>query len=121
MSEHLDRSEVVKRIKAALKCKTGKTWSVHGGCGTAWGWLTVEAPKSRRVSVKDNPAYVDPWETPGELRYFEYIRENGENYFTSRAACAELALAFGLSEPTHYQGLQIAPEKWEYYLELAEA
>jgi len=121
MSEHLDRNEVVKRIKAALRRKTGKTWSVTGGRGTGWGWITVQAPKSRRISVRDNPAYVDPWETPGELRYFEYIRENGDNYFTSRAACAELALAFGLDKPVHYQGLSISPEKWGYYLELVEA
>ena len=121
MTEHLDRNEVIKRIKAALKRKTGKTWSVTGGRGTGWGWITVQAPKSRRISVRDNPAYVDPWETPGELRYFEYTRENGDNHYTSRAACAELALAFGLSKPVHYQGLSISPEKWEHYLELAEA
>ena len=38
---YIERKDAVKRIKAALKKKTGKTWSVTGGRGTAWGWLRV--------------------------------------------------------------------------------
>jgi len=28
--EFIERADAVKRLKAALKKKTGKTWSVHG-------------------------------------------------------------------------------------------
>jgi hypothetical protein len=119
MGEYLGRSEVVKRIKAALKRKTGKSWSVHGGRGTGWGWIRVEAPASRRVSCEDNPECKDPFNAPFEERVIEY-RRDGENHFTSRADCTELARAFGLDRPCHWQGLQISPDDWERYVEMAE-
>ena len=37
----IDRDEAIKAIRTALKRRTGKTWSVKGGRGTAWGWLTI--------------------------------------------------------------------------------
>jgi hypothetical protein len=44
----LDRDEAIKRIKAALKRRSGKAWSVTGGKGTAWGWIEIDAtPKNR--------------------------------------------------------------------------
>ena len=39
---HLDRNEAIKRIKAALKARSGKSWSVTGGKGTAWGWIKID-------------------------------------------------------------------------------
>lgn len=45
--EHLDRDEAIKRIKAALKRRSGKPWSVTGGRGTAWGWIKIDAPPKR--------------------------------------------------------------------------
>lgn len=116
----LEHNEVTKRIKAALKRKTGKTWSVTGGRGTGWDWITVQAPKSRRISCRENPDYVDPWETPNEQRYFEYRRKDGKNRFTSREDCEELALAFGFRKPVLYGGLQIPPQKREHFLRLVE-
>ncbi len=44
-----DRNETIQRIRKALKARSGKAWSVTGGRGTAWGWITVEAPPSRRT------------------------------------------------------------------------
>lgn len=119
---YIERKDAVKRIKAALKKKTGKTWSVTGGRGTAWGWLCVQAPKKRRVSHKENPAcnrmvYPLP---PGQSLYIEYVRENGVNYYTSDVDCEELARAFGLSSKVHYQGLNISPDQRELYVKMIE-
>jgi hypothetical protein len=46
----MDRNEAIKRIRAALKKSTGRAWSVTGGRGTAWGWITVDAPPRRRTA-----------------------------------------------------------------------
>lgn len=45
----MDRNETIKAIKTALQKCSGKTWSVTGGRGTAWGWLTIDAPPARRT------------------------------------------------------------------------
>jgi hypothetical protein len=52
-----DRSAVTKLIKTFLKARTGRTWSVTGGTGTAYGWLHIKAPQARldgyRASMDD--------------------------------------------------------------------
>ena len=40
----MDRNVVTKLIKSELKRRSGKTWSVTGGRGTAYGWITITAP-----------------------------------------------------------------------------
>jgi hypothetical protein len=45
----IDRDEAIKRIRAALKKRSGKQWSVTGGRGTAWGWIEIDAPPKRRT------------------------------------------------------------------------
>jgi hypothetical protein len=44
-----DRNETIKAIRKALKLRSGKLWSVKGGHGTAWGWITVDAPPARQT------------------------------------------------------------------------
>ena len=46
-----DRDVTIKAIRAALKRRSGKTWSVTGGRGTAWGWIEITAPPARRVNT----------------------------------------------------------------------
>ena len=46
----MDRKETIKRIGKALKDRSGKPWSVTGGRGTAWGWITIDAPPKRRTN-----------------------------------------------------------------------
>lgn len=66
-----DRNETIKRIKAALQRRSGKAWSVTGGRGTAWGWLTIDAPPARRTwghrlkagSVTDRPEDYEAHDT----------------------------------------------------------
>lgn len=42
------RDEAIERIRAALKRRAGRSWSVRGGRGTAWSWIEVSAPPARR-------------------------------------------------------------------------
>jgi hypothetical protein len=45
---HTDRDATIKTIRANLKRRTGRAWSVTGGKGTAWGWIEIQAtPKNR--------------------------------------------------------------------------
>lgn len=48
MPEHLDRDHVIDTIRAELRRRSGKPWSVTGGKGTGWGWITITAPPRRR-------------------------------------------------------------------------
>lgn len=45
-----DRNAIIKAIKTALEKRSGKKWSVTGGKGTAWGWITIDAPPARRTA-----------------------------------------------------------------------
>lgn len=44
-----NRDQAIARIKTALKTRSGKAWSVTGGRGTAWGWITITATPKRRI------------------------------------------------------------------------
>jgi len=46
---HIDRNAAIAAIRSALRRRSGKAWSVRGGTGTAWGWITVSAPPRRLV------------------------------------------------------------------------
>lgn len=43
-----DRNLTIKALRKALKARTGRSWSVTGGRGTAWGWITIQAPPARQ-------------------------------------------------------------------------
>ena len=43
----MNRNETIQQIRNALKTRSGKPWSVTGGRGTAWGWITVSSPPRR--------------------------------------------------------------------------
>ena len=74
----MDRNECITAIRAALKRRSLKRWSVRGGSGTAWGWITISALPGRMESV-------------GTM---------------SAADCAELAGLLGLPS-VHPQGVDI--------------
>lgn len=42
------RDEAIMAIRNALKARSAKSWSVTGGRGTAWGWITIQSPPARR-------------------------------------------------------------------------
>lgn len=50
--EPIGRDEAIARIRKALKARSGRAWSVTGGRGTAWGWITITAPPARRIKFE---------------------------------------------------------------------
>jgi hypothetical protein len=44
---YIDRADIIKTIRAALRRRSGKGWSVRGGTGTAWPWIDISSPPSR--------------------------------------------------------------------------
>jgi hypothetical protein len=95
----MTRNETIAQIKAALKARTGKSWSVTGGSGTAWGWLKIDVPPKARIYT---------WE--GKL-----AQEGEYGHVMSAEARAELAQVLGL-ESVHAQGVSI-PSGGGYYEE----
>lgn len=86
----MDRNETISQIKTSLKARTGKTWSVTGGRGTAWGWISISSAPSKRDEF-------------GRI---------------SEADRAELAKALGL-DSVHTQGVSI-PASSDYYREYTD-
>ena len=43
----LTRAEAIAEIRTALRKRTGKAWTVKGGRGSGWSWLTITAPPRR--------------------------------------------------------------------------
>lgn len=84
----LSRDETIKRIRAALKRRSGKAWSVTGGRGTGWGWIHISAPPKRCV---------------------------GWGYMTDEDQ-RELGELLGKDGPAHHQGETI-PSGGDYYRE----
>jgi hypothetical protein len=70
-----DRDKTITRIRAGLKARSGKPWSVTGGRGTAWGWIRITAPPSRRVSAFGSMTEEDAAELARLLGY-----EDGNRY-----------------------------------------
>lgn len=91
--EWLDRDEAIRRIREGLKARSGKTWSVKGGRGTAWGWLKISAPPKRC--------------TAGDFGYM------------TPEDCAELGRLLGLKGPVHFQGESV-PASSEHYWEYVD-
>ena len=48
-NENLSRNAVITRLKTALRARSGRAWSVTGGRGTAYGWITIDTMPSRRT------------------------------------------------------------------------
>lgn len=46
---NVSRDETIRAIRAALKRRSGKSWSVTGGRGTGYGWIHIDAPRRRRT------------------------------------------------------------------------
>lgn len=84
----LDRDTTIARIRAALRRRSGRAWSVTGGRGTAWGWIRISSPPARRVDYG----------------------------YMSDADRAELGALLGLDGPVHPQGESI-PSGSDYYSE----
>lgn len=97
---YLTRDETIRRIKKALQQRSGKTWSVTGGRGTAWGWLKIDAPPKRCVFEFDGVTPLAPGRSFGVM---------------SKADREELATLLGKSN-VHQQGESV-PSGSDFYQE----
>ena len=106
-----DRDATIKEIRNALKRRSGKPWSVTGGRGTAWGWITIDAPPQRRTMrhrVKAGAVGM----APGDYEEYDSGQPGGNMTLTERQQLAQL---LGL-ERVHFQGQSI-PSSFDYYQE----
>lgn len=78
--ECLDRDTTIARIKAALKQRSGRQWSVTGGRGTAYGWIAIK-PVNKYLT--------------------------GDFGYMTDEDCKLLADLLGLDKPIHHQGVSI--------------
>jgi hypothetical protein len=113
-----DRDETIKRIRTALKRRSGKAWSVTGGRGTGWGWIDIDAPPSRRTwgcrlkagVTTDRPEDYEDYDTgqPGRSM--------------SPADREELGRLLGFDRGVHFQGAKVPASNDHYreYIDRAE-
>ena len=91
MTDYIERDEAIKTIRAALRCRSGKSWSVRGDRGTAWGWITISSPPAR---CEDG--YMTPEET------------------------AELSALLGVEVHPHGVSIAAAGDYYREYIDRAE-
>lgn len=118
MSDSIDfnRDAVIRRIKTALERRSGKRWSVTGGRGTAWGWLTIDAPPGRRTWSNRLKANASPCHMPEDYEEYDSGQPGGHS---SPADRAELGKLLGFDNPVHCQGQQV-PASHDHYREFIE-
>lgn len=114
----MERNEAIAAIRTALKARSGKAWSVTGGRGTAWGWITISVPPSRlgcdRKHEFTAPDYNDCGECGGN-RFVNGYADCPAHVCTDRChrsyitpeECRELGALLGMTDPVHFQGVSI--------------
>ena len=114
----VSRDEAITAIRAALKRRSGKAWSVKGGRGTAWGWITVTAPPRRctgkmveRAELRDGRMHFE----------YEHIDSGDRTGSMTPQDAAELGEMLGLAGPVHCQGESIAASNQHYIEYVARA
>lgn len=110
----MDRDTTIAAIKAGLRARTGKEWSVTGGRGTDWGWIRISAPPRRRLDSQGRGV--------GELDGRGGVVDSENVYYMSSTDCTELGEALGLGRPSHVQGESIpaASDYYQEYIDRAE-
>jgi len=111
-----DRKETIQEIKTALKRRSGRAWSVTGGHGTAWGWITIGAlPSKRTCHSIQRPGTVG---NPGDYDDIDTGQPCGYMTLADRNKLGEL---LGLNEPVHCQGVKIpaSNDYWTEYIDRA--
>lgn len=121
----LDRADTIALIRESLKQRSGKTWSVTGGRGTGYGWITIQAPPARRVAHLTNPDWDFRTAGPnrdgnidanGNAPHTEIPADDSHGaYYMSEADCRELSALLGL-EWVGVQGVNVAASS-DYYRE----
>lgn len=119
----MNTKEAAKLIRKTLKEKTGKSWSVRMGRGTAGAWISVSSPPRRRVNHEVNKE-IDllPWDEraariqDGELPYIEIDPPEGKKgMYTPHAEQLELKELFG--DIVGIQGISISPNERDFLID----
>jgi hypothetical protein len=104
----LSRDATIKRIRAALKKRSGKSWSVTGGRGTAYGWIEIDAPPRRRTWRDYQTTSTEP-PTPGAIYRGasnvtppRYVQAGAEDPITSPADDPWVREAIQEGHTVHY-------------------
>ena len=97
------RADVIAIIRSNLRIRSGKSWSVTGGRGTAWGWLSIDSPRARRNFNNEGDAST----------------VSGDTGYSSRSDRMELAQLLGFTGPVHCQGVSIPGDRsyWQEYVD----
>jgi hypothetical protein len=112
------RDETIAAIRAALKHRSGKPWSVTAGRGTGAGWITVTAPPRRRTGKMIEHAEL----RDGRTHYgYEHIDAGEQTGYLTPQDAAELGELLGLGRAVHYQGESIAASNGHYIEYIARA
>lgn len=53
----MNKDEAIKRLRTALRTRTGREWSVSSGHGESREWIVIQSPVARRV---DREGTTDP-------------------------------------------------------------
>ena len=111
----MDRNDTIREIRNALKRRSGKAWSVTGGRGTAWGWITISAPPAR-CTWRERQIAGSMGRDPGD---FELYDSGEPGRCMSPAETAELAALLCIEPHMARQGVSI-PASSDYYREFVD-
>lgn len=113
----IDRNTAIKAIRAALKRRSGKTWSVTGGRGTGWGWIRICAPRARltgeRVETGDRNFTGEP--------SYVFVDTGAYTGCMTEADMRELGELLGLGRNAGQQGVSVASSSGHYYEYIARS
>jgi hypothetical protein len=109
-----DRDATIKALRVALKAKTGRAWSVTGGRGTAWGWITITAPAARRTYTRVLKEGAEEFRPES----YEWVNTGEPDRSMSPEDSATLSAIFG---DCHHQGIKVDPRGKDYERHLALA
>lgn len=110
----MERNRAIKEIRQALKSRSGKSWSVTGGTGTAWGWITINSLPSRRTMHYQ--LKFGMLDLPGNWEEVENGQTGG---YMTKGDRLELSNLLGFSGSCHIQG-ELIPSSGDYYQEYVD-
>jgi hypothetical protein len=112
------RDETISRIKTALKKRSGKSWSVTGGKGTAWGWIKIDVLPAKQTAHFQLKAGLTTGHTMDDYDDMDTGEKGGHMTPTDRAQLKEL---LGL-DSLHHQGVSImaSSDAYQEYIDRAE-
>lgn len=94
-----ERDDTILILRRELKRRSGKTWSVKGGRGTSWGWITISAPPARSA---------DRWGTMTETDRQELSELLGERVSVQGASVPD-SRAYRTEYVDRVRGLHATP------------